>query len=578
MTVPAAVPPAVPAASASAPSALARAISVDVDAFAAEHWSRTPLLSRAKELPRAFDDLLSPADVDELVADRALRSPFFRTVREGGGLPLPTRTVTAGARRIGDLVDPQALAAQYADGATLVLQSVHRMHPPVARFCRELATELGHPTQCNAYLTPGGEHQGFDYHHDTHDVFVLQVSGRKRWIVYEPVVRLPLPSQPQAGAHLVPEGAEPLLDVELEAGDALYLPRGYVHAALTTDEDSVHLTVGVLSTTWYDVLSDVAALAGRDETFRDALPVQPAQRLGELLPAFLRRTADWLDALPVEDVEQVARRRLASSIPVEPVSLLATAAAVRHLSPSTGLRPRAGLADDAPRRGRPGGADRPRPDRAAARLHRAGAAPAAGGAVHAGRPARARRAERARPGPPDAPRGRRPAGLRAVLTAVRHSSHGRHADPVSTPARVGASHDAGSARCRRSRVRTRAWVGTLSGRLSASVPSGGHPCCQQSVLGRRTEWAPLGVCPVRRAAPGHCASTADVTAWLLPQLRRLRPQLGQRPGAAPAQHPGSGCAPALPAPRRPAPGRAVHPRGCRGRGGAPDDLGAVGGR
>jgi len=319
-------------------------VSVDAGTFAAEHWSRTPLLSRAKQLPRPFDDLLSPDEVDELVADRALRSPFFRTVREGGGLPLPTRTVTAGARRIGDLVDAEALAAQYADGATLVLQSVHRMHPPVARFCRELAAELGHPTQCNAYLTPGGRHQGFDYHHDTHDVFVLQVSGRKRWIVYEPVVRLPLASQPQAGAHLVPAGAEALLDVELEAGDALYLPRGYVHAALTTDEDSVHLTVGVLSTTWHDVLTDVVGLAGQDEAFRDALPVQPAARLGELLPAFLRRTADWLDALPVEEVERAAGRRLARSVPVEPVSLLATAAAVRSLSSATPLRPRGGLA------------------------------------------------------------------------------------------------------------------------------------------------------------------------------------------------------------------------------------------
>ena len=327
-----------------APSALARAVSVDAGTFAADHWSSTPLLSRAKQLPRLFDDLLSPGDVDELIADRALRSPFFRTVREGGGLPLPTRTVTAGARRVGDVVDAEALAAQYADGATLVLQSMHRMHPPVARFCRALAAELGHPTQCNAYLTPGGQHQGFDYHHDTHDVFVLQVSGRKRWIVYEPVVRLPLASQPQAGAHLVPEGAEPLLDIELEAGDALYLPRGYVHAALTTDEDSVHLTVGVLSTTWYDVLTDVIALAGQDEGFRDALPVQPTVRLGELLPGFLRKAADWLDALPVDEVERAAGRRLARSVPVEPVSLLATAAAVAHLTSATALRPRGGLA------------------------------------------------------------------------------------------------------------------------------------------------------------------------------------------------------------------------------------------
>ena len=324
-------------------SALSRCAAVDAAAFATDHWSRTPLLSRAKELPQSFDDLLSTADVDELVAARALRTPFFRTVREGGGLPLPTRTVTAGSRRIGDLVDPEALAAQYADGATLVLQSLHRMHPPVARFCRELATELGHPTQCNAYLTPGGQHQGFDFHHDTHDVFVLQVSGRKRWIVHEPVLRLPLPSQARSGPHLVPDGAEPLLDVELEAGDALYLPRGYVHAALTTDVDSVHLTVGVLSTTWYDVLADVATLAGEQEAFREALPMQPTSQLAAQLPGFLRQAADWLEALPAERVTEAVSRRLARSVPPEPVTLLATAAAVRSLVPGSEVRPRAGL-------------------------------------------------------------------------------------------------------------------------------------------------------------------------------------------------------------------------------------------
>jgi lysine-specific demethylase/histidyl-hydroxylase NO66 len=333
-----------PDASPGRPSALARCTSVDVQTFAAEHWSRRPLLSRSQELPAPFDDLLQVTDVEELVADRALRTPFFRTVSEGGGLPVPVRTVTAGARRIGDLVDGDRLAQQHAEGATLVLQSVHRMHPPVARFCRQLATELGHATQCNAYITPGGEHQGFDFHHDTHDVFVLQVSGRKRWVVHEPVVRLPLPSQPQSGAHLVADGAEPLLDVELEAGDALYLPRGYVHAALTTDEHSVHLTVGVLSTTWYDVVTDLVSLAGREEEFRDALPVSPADGLAEHLPGLLRRVADFVENVPLPQVEQLVRQRLARAVPVEPLPLLAQAAASRSLAADTPLRPRRGLA------------------------------------------------------------------------------------------------------------------------------------------------------------------------------------------------------------------------------------------
>jgi bifunctional lysine-specific demethylase and histidyl-hydroxylase NO66 len=323
-------------------TALSRCAAVDAAAFAAEHWSRAPLLSRAKELPADFTDLLSVDDVDELVAERGLRTPFFRTVRSGNGLPAPTRTVTAGGRRLADAVDPDALHAQHADGATLVLNALHRTHPPIARFCRRLAAELGHPTQCNAYVTPGGRAQGFDFHHDTHDVFVLQISGRKRWIVHEPVLRLPLPSQARSGTDLVPDGATPLLDVELEAGDALYLPRGYVHAAVTTDEHSVHLTVGVLSTTWHDVLADAVALAPDDERFRDALPVDPATALDDV-PAFLRAAADWLAALPAEQVQERVRRRLDRAVPPEPLRLLAQAAAARDLDPGTPLRPREGL-------------------------------------------------------------------------------------------------------------------------------------------------------------------------------------------------------------------------------------------
>lgn len=323
-------------------SALARCTSVDRATFATENWSRAPLLSRAEQLPASFDDLLSADDVDEMVAERGLRTPLFRTVRHGDPVTTPVRTVTAGGRRLPDVVDADRLHAQHADGATLVLNALHRTHPPLARFCRALAAELGHPTQCNAYVTPGGHAQGFDHHHDTHDVFVLQVSGRKRWVVHEPVLRLPLPSQPRAGADLVPDGAEPLLDVDLQAGDALYLPRGYVHAALTTDEHSVHLTVGVLSTTWHDVLADAVALAADDERFRAALPVDPRTAL-EDVPAFLRTAAQWLEALPPQQLQERLRGRLARAVPPEPVRLLAQAAAVRDLQPTAAVRPRAGL-------------------------------------------------------------------------------------------------------------------------------------------------------------------------------------------------------------------------------------------
>ena len=48
--------------------------------------------------------------------------------------------------------------------------------------------------QINAYITPP-ENQGFAAHYDTHDVFVLQVAGSKRWTIHAPVLEHPLPGQ-----------------------------------------------------------------------------------------------------------------------------------------------------------------------------------------------------------------------------------------------------------------------------------------------------------------------------------------------------------------------------------------------
>jgi hypothetical protein len=281
--------------------------------------------------------------VDSIVAERGLRSPFFRLVKDAKPVTGVTRTAVAGSRTITDLVDANAVTRRHGEGATLVLQSLHRLWPPVVRFCGELAAELGHPTQCNAYITPGGNAQGFAYHHDTHDVFVLQIAGRKRWQVHTPVVTLPTSRQSRAGSELVPEGQRPLIDTELQPGDALYLPRGYVHAAQTTDSASVHLTIGVLAITWYDVLRDVTTLAADDVSFRHALPLQPLEALGEdpdQLAAVLQQAAAWLAALPVERARELLTARLGKAAPAEPLRMLAQAAAVADCGPASAVRPR----------------------------------------------------------------------------------------------------------------------------------------------------------------------------------------------------------------------------------------------
>lgn len=156
----------------------------------------------------------------------------------------------------------ERVAAEFERGATIVLQALQVQHPALAEFCRELEAELGHPAQANAYYTPASA-QGFAVHHDTHDVFCLQVEGEKRWLVYPPVLELPLKQQKYVPA--MGEPGEPVMDVSLRAGDMLYLPRGWLHQAMTSDVPSLHLTVGINVATWRDAVREALDEAAREE-------------------------------------------------------------------------------------------------------------------------------------------------------------------------------------------------------------------------------------------------------------------------------------------------------------------------
>lgn len=180
-----------------------------------------------------------------------------------------TRRVRTGAVNVDDMVDPARVIDHYANGATVVLQSLQRWWPPIARFCRDLERTLTHAVQANAYLTGPGA-VGLAPHHDTHDVFVLQLHGTKQWTLREPLVEAPLRrhrSRPD------PSGRQPvLLETELRPGTCMYLPRGVIHSAATQEDSSLHLTIGVLATTAADVVHRIAHLAGDVPSLRRDLP------------------------------------------------------------------------------------------------------------------------------------------------------------------------------------------------------------------------------------------------------------------------------------------------------------------
>jgi hypothetical protein len=285
-------------------AALARCVG-DPERFLAGPHGRGPHLHRSGG---SFEDLLSLADVDEALTGRGLRHPAVRVVRDGEVLDRDrfTRTARTGRARVDDLVEPGRLLDLFADGATIVLQALQRWWPPLAALCRDLEVALGHPVQVNAYMTPPGA-AGLAPHHDTHDVFVLQVVGTKRWTLREPVLAAPLDRH--RSDHAVAAAQPVLLEAELGPGDALYMPRGVVHSAATQQRLSLHLTVGILATTTHDVVRRLLDRTADDVAFRRDLPP------GYALDPDLARTAvagvvqqlvGWLDRLDDQDTAAVA--------------------------------------------------------------------------------------------------------------------------------------------------------------------------------------------------------------------------------------------------------------------------------
>ncbi|RAO13942.1 cupin domain-containing protein [Micromonospora noduli] len=342
--------PAVPSAEATA--ALARCVSVEPAKFAAAHWGHTPLLSRAAELPEpaGFTDLLSPADADELLSRRGLRTPFLRVAKDGQLVAASRWTGGGGAgAEIGDQVLDERVLEQYASGATLVLQGLHRIWPPLVDFARDLGLALNQPLQINAYLTPAGS-QGFATHYDTHDVFVLQVDGRKHWRIHPPVLPDPLEKQPWGGrADEVGATAQgpAALDVVLAPGDALYLPRGWLHSAQAQDASSLHLTVGIRALTRYALVEELLALSAEDQRLRASLPfgtdVADPDAIEPELTETVEALRDWLLRADPGAVAARLRQRAWPAARPAPIRPLAQADALATLDADSRVTVRPGL-------------------------------------------------------------------------------------------------------------------------------------------------------------------------------------------------------------------------------------------
>ncbi len=216
-----------------------------------------------------YAELLSVADLDNVLGTHAAGHRDIKLVRGDGDVPVGEYTNSGGRVR------PLDVARHFDDGATVIYNHLHTRVPTLARLCVALGRCFSSRIQTNVYLTPP-DAQGFAPHWDTHDVFVLQITGTKRWSIYDTKVRLPL--RGQRFERGTPPG-DVSDEFELGPGSALYLPRGLMHSARSTDEASLHITLGLTAFTWAEFLVEsVTAAALEDESLRRNLPREFARQ------------------------------------------------------------------------------------------------------------------------------------------------------------------------------------------------------------------------------------------------------------------------------------------------------------
>jgi ribosomal protein L16 Arg81 hydroxylase len=165
-------------------------------------------------------------------------------------------------------------------GHSVIVYQAQTALDPIRRFCDGLEREWRARVQANLYMTPAGG-KGFTLHYDTHEAFILQLEGEKRWRLYDRPVHLPYDGEPMQNLEQHKSMLTCVFDEVLRKGDLLYVPRGHFHDVTATDVHSLHMTVGLLTSPWQSLFRRAVELLEKEDFMRNTLPLAVWQQ-GEL--------------------------------------------------------------------------------------------------------------------------------------------------------------------------------------------------------------------------------------------------------------------------------------------------------
>jgi ribosomal protein L16 Arg81 hydroxylase len=234
---------------------------VPVGDFLSNYWLKQFLFCRGAA--DRFAPLLSWGELDRILEHHWRETFRFRLARQGRDLD---PSVYSDSGPFTPRIRAKDITDQLRRGATLSFDAIDELHEPLTRLAERFESFFRGGTKINIYAGWRAMH-GLDLHRDNQEIFILQLDGRKRWLLYGFSIegvdasRLASTSEPPAGASL---------DQILEPGDLLYIPRGCYHVAVPLDEPTLHLTLGVKNPRGMDLLTwlvdrlRTTEIAGRD--------------------------------------------------------------------------------------------------------------------------------------------------------------------------------------------------------------------------------------------------------------------------------------------------------------------------
>lgn len=227
--------------------------------FLGRYWSKEFLF--LKDGVKYPERLFSWARLNEVLSTHHLTYPKVRVMNAGEPVRPELFTIRRQTFRNHNRIEQLDLAMvnfHLGQGANVVVNGLDEMDTTLRNGCHQLGQAFQNHASVNAYAA-FGDKRGFAKHWDDHETLIVQIDGRKRWVVYGQSRLHPLSEDVEGNTE---QPTEPIWDGVLEAGDVLNIPRGFWHEVSPVGERTLHLTFSVEPATglnWLQWAMDKAA-------------------------------------------------------------------------------------------------------------------------------------------------------------------------------------------------------------------------------------------------------------------------------------------------------------------------------